>query len=292
MAHWLELDRAFPDQVVEIIALHNADDAVLMEAVARGTHPAPPRAAADRPQLRAAVPGDLRLRGRGLVCERVYFDTTTVLRAARRRPRARSASAAGSGRSSSHPLDDRPRPGPPRDREVAAMAPERPAQAQARGARPRAHGLREPARVRRHPGHLPPPALRADRHRRGLRRRRGGRAILRGEPHAPSRTSATSCSRSTTPTTPCWSRRSSAAPTRARCAACRRPGASSSCRSSRSSCSRATSSICERVYFDSATMLRQLGVARDPLSLTGRLQTVVGHPLTIGRGLVRQLTGR
>jgi steroid delta-isomerase-like uncharacterized protein len=50
--------------------------------------------------------------------------------------------------------------------------------------------------------------------------------------------------------------------------------------------------VCERVYFDQMTVLRQLGIARDPLSLTGRLQTLVGHPLTIGRGLVRQLTGR
>jgi steroid delta-isomerase-like uncharacterized protein len=50
--------------------------------------------------------------------------------------------------------------------------------------------------------------------------------------------------------------------------------------------------VCERVYFDQTTLLRQLGIARDPLSLTGRLQTVVTHPLTIGRGVVRQLTGR
>jgi steroid delta-isomerase-like uncharacterized protein len=49
---------------------------------------------------------------------------------------------------------------------------------------------------------------------------------------------------------------------------------------------------CERVYFDQTTVMRQLGVARDPLSLTGRLQTVVAHPLTIGRGIVRQVTGR
>jgi steroid delta-isomerase-like uncharacterized protein len=50
--------------------------------------------------------------------------------------------------------------------------------------------------------------------------------------------------------------------------------------------------VCERVYFDAATVLRQLGVARDPLSLTGRLETLVSHPLTIGRGLVRRITGR
>jgi steroid delta-isomerase-like uncharacterized protein len=50
--------------------------------------------------------------------------------------------------------------------------------------------------------------------------------------------------------------------------------------------------VCERVYFDANTVLRQLGVARDPLSITGRLGTLVSHPLTIGRGLVRQVTGR
>ena len=45
----------------------------------------------------------------------------------------------------------------------------------------------------------------------------------------------------------------------------------------------------ERVYFDSATILRQLGVAHDPLTLTGRVATVVNHPLTIGRALFRGL---
>jgi steroid delta-isomerase-like uncharacterized protein len=50
--------------------------------------------------------------------------------------------------------------------------------------------------------------------------------------------------------------------------------------------------VCERVYFDQLTVLRQLGIARDPTSLTGRLETLVGHPLTIGRGLVRRVIGR
>jgi len=50
--------------------------------------------------------------------------------------------------------------------------------------------------------------------------------------------------------------------------------------------------MCERVYFDSLTTLRQLGIAREPLSVMGKLETVVGHPLTIGRGLVRQVIGR
>jgi steroid delta-isomerase-like uncharacterized protein len=48
----------------------------------------------------------------------------------------------------------------------------------------------------------------------------------------------------------------------------------------------------ERVYFDSATMLRQLGVARDPLSLRGRVGTVAAHPLRISRGVVRRVIGR
>jgi len=50
--------------------------------------------------------------------------------------------------------------------------------------------------------------------------------------------------------------------------------------------------MCERVYFDQMTVLRQLGIARDPLSITGRLQTMVTHPWTIGRGVVRRVTGR
>ena len=80
MAHWEELDRAFPDQEIEIVKLHNADDAVLMEAIARGTHTGPFRGLPPTgPPLRAAVPRHLRLRGRALVCERVYYDTATVL---------------------------------------------------------------------------------------------------------------------------------------------------------------------------------------------------------------------
>jgi steroid delta-isomerase-like uncharacterized protein len=50
--------------------------------------------------------------------------------------------------------------------------------------------------------------------------------------------------------------------------------------------------VCERVYFNSGTILEALGVARSPLSLTGRLETVVTHPVTIGRGVIRRLTGR
>ena len=42
---------------------------------------------------------------------------------------------------------------------------------------------------------------------------------------------------------------------------------------------------CERVYFDQATILRQLGLAHDPSSVAGRISTLVSHPITIGRAL-------
>ena len=47
--------------------------------------------------------------------------------------------------------------------------------------------------------------------------------------------------------------------------------------------------VCERLYFDLGTALRQLGVARDPLSAAGRLATLVNHPLTIAGALLRGL---
>jgi steroid delta-isomerase-like uncharacterized protein len=50
--------------------------------------------------------------------------------------------------------------------------------------------------------------------------------------------------------------------------------------------------VCERVYFDAGTVLRQLGIAHDPLSLRGRLATVFNHPLTVGQALVRRLSSR
>jgi hypothetical protein len=46
------------------------------------------------------------------------------------------------------------------------------------------------------------------------------------------------------------------------------------------------------VYYDTATVLQQLGIARDPESITGRLETAASHPLTISRAVVRRVTGR
>jgi steroid delta-isomerase-like uncharacterized protein len=50
--------------------------------------------------------------------------------------------------------------------------------------------------------------------------------------------------------------------------------------------------MCERVYFEPGTILRQLGVAHDPLTLRGRVATVFNHPITVGQALVRQLSRR
>jgi steroid delta-isomerase-like uncharacterized protein len=50
--------------------------------------------------------------------------------------------------------------------------------------------------------------------------------------------------------------------------------------------------VCERLYFDLGTALRQLGVARDPLSWAGRLATILNHPITIGCAAVRVLFRR
>jgi steroid delta-isomerase-like uncharacterized protein len=50
--------------------------------------------------------------------------------------------------------------------------------------------------------------------------------------------------------------------------------------------------VCERVYFDAGTILRQLGIAHDPLTLRGRVATLFNHPLTIGQALARQFRRR
>lgn len=45
--------------------------------------------------------------------------------------------------------------------------------------------------------------------------------------------------------------------------------------------------VCERVYFDQATILRQLGLAHEPTSAAGRVSMLLSHPLTVGRALLR-----
>jgi steroid delta-isomerase-like uncharacterized protein len=50
--------------------------------------------------------------------------------------------------------------------------------------------------------------------------------------------------------------------------------------------------VCERVYFDASTILRQLGLASDPRSLRGRIETAFSHPFTVARAVVNGLRGR
>ena len=50
--------------------------------------------------------------------------------------------------------------------------------------------------------------------------------------------------------------------------------------------------VCERLHFDLMTILRQVGIARDPTTLSGRVATFVNHPLVVGRAFVRGLRRR
>ncbi len=46
--------------------------------------------------------------------------------------------------------------------------------------------------------------------------------------------------------------------------------------------------VCEKVYFDAATILRQLGLASDPRTLRGRIETAVAHPVTIATAVANR----
>jgi steroid delta-isomerase-like uncharacterized protein len=50
--------------------------------------------------------------------------------------------------------------------------------------------------------------------------------------------------------------------------------------------------ICEKTYFDIGTALRQLGVARDPNRLAGKVEVIAAHPFHVGRAFVRQLAAK
>lgn len=48
----------------------------------------------------------------------------------------------------------------------------------------------------------------------------------------------------------------------------------------------------ERIYYDRATVFRQLGLYHEPLTVLGRLTTAFLHPLTLSRAYARQLLKR
>ncbi len=45
--------------------------------------------------------------------------------------------------------------------------------------------------------------------------------------------------------------------------------------------------LCERVYYDRLTMFIQLGIARDPNTLAGKVATFLNHPVTLIRASLR-----
>jgi steroid delta-isomerase-like uncharacterized protein len=48
----------------------------------------------------------------------------------------------------------------------------------------------------------------------------------------------------------------------------------------------------ERIYYDRATLLRQLGVLHEPDSATGRIMTVLAHPITMAQIVGRKIWKR
>jgi steroid delta-isomerase-like uncharacterized protein len=80
-AYFAETRAAFPDQRNELVALHHADDAVIVEFDLLGTHDGtfrgmPPTGRAFRCRTLAIF----AFEEDRLVCERVYFDSATILR--------------------------------------------------------------------------------------------------------------------------------------------------------------------------------------------------------------------
>jgi steroid delta-isomerase-like uncharacterized protein len=79
--YFRETRTAFPDQRNELIALHHADDAVISEFWLLGTHQGPlgPIEPTGR-SFRCRMTAFFVFEGAELVCERVYFDSATILR--------------------------------------------------------------------------------------------------------------------------------------------------------------------------------------------------------------------
>lgn len=81
MAYFTASRTAFPDQRNELIALHHADDAVISEFWLLGTHKGPLMGIPPTGrEFRCRMAAFFIFEGAELVCERVYFDTATILR--------------------------------------------------------------------------------------------------------------------------------------------------------------------------------------------------------------------
>src|SRR6478752_7727194 len=78
--YYQETRAAFPDQRNELIALHHADDAVIIEFDLLGTHLGPLRGLPPTGrEFRCRVTAFFIFEGDRIVCERVYFDQLTIM---------------------------------------------------------------------------------------------------------------------------------------------------------------------------------------------------------------------
>lgn len=82
VSRYYEGSRAtFPDQRNEVRALHHSDDAVIVEFDLLGTHLGPLRGLPPTGrEFRCAMVAFFFFEGDRIVCERVYFDSATILR--------------------------------------------------------------------------------------------------------------------------------------------------------------------------------------------------------------------
>ena len=79
--YYAETRAAFPDQRHEIIQLRHSDDAVIVEFWLLGTHKGPLKGLPPTGNsFRVRVVAFFIFAGETLVCERIYFDTMTMLK--------------------------------------------------------------------------------------------------------------------------------------------------------------------------------------------------------------------
>ena len=79
--YFRETRSAFPDQRNELIALHHADDAVIVEFWLLGTHQGPLLGIPPSGKtFRCRMTAFFLFEGASIACERVYFDAATILR--------------------------------------------------------------------------------------------------------------------------------------------------------------------------------------------------------------------
>jgi steroid delta-isomerase-like uncharacterized protein len=79
--YFAETRAAFPDQRNELIALHHAEDAVIVEFDLLGTHLGPLRGIpATGRSFRTRMTAFFIFAGERIACERVYFDQLSILR--------------------------------------------------------------------------------------------------------------------------------------------------------------------------------------------------------------------